>query len=133
MERALRAAHRDAGVSPDEPALVSAHGTGTMLNDVAEAAVLASVYGNALARHRVIATKSAHGHPIGAGGAIEFVLGMKALAQGLAPPVLNRVAPDPECDLPLVLEPEKIDHRVLVSNSFAFGGLNAVLIGRVAQ
>jgi nodulation protein E len=133
MERALRAAHRDAGVPPDEPALISTHGTGTTLNDVTEAAVLAAFYGDALSGHRVIATKSAHGHPIGAGGAIEFVLGMKALAQGLAPPVLNHAGPDPECDLPLVLEPEQIGHRVLVSNSFAFGGLNAVLIGRAGR
>lgn len=129
---ALAAAHRDCELSHDEPALISSHGTGTTLNDAAEAGVLRAFYGEAIARHRVIATKSAHGHPIGAGGAIEFVLGMQALAQGLAPAVLNRVGPDPACDLPLVLAPEAIEHRVLVSNSFAFGGLNAVLVGRAA-
>lgn len=130
---AIRAAHRDAGVGFDEPALISAHGTGTQLNDAAEAAALHAVYGASLDRHRVIATKSAHGHLIGAGGAIEFALGLKALAAGLAPPVLNHLGPDPDCaGLPLVLSPEPLDRRVLVSNSFAFGGLNAVLIGRAA-
>ncbi len=133
IERAVRAAHRDAGLAIDEPALISSHGTGTALNDTAEATVMRAVYGDALARHRVIATKSAHGHPIGAGGAIEFVLGMKALAEGFAPPVLGYLAPDPDYDLPLVLAGEHIDHQVLVSNSFAFGGLNAVLIGRTPQ
>jgi nodulation protein E len=131
IERALRLAHKDAGLGPDEAVLISSHGTGTTLNDAAEAAVLRAFYGDALGRHRVIATKSAHGHPIGAGGAIEFVLGMRALAEGLAPPILNHLGPDPDCDLPLVLAPEQIAHRVLVSNSFAFGGLNAVLIGRL--
>jgi nodulation protein E len=133
IARAVRNAHRDAGIALDVPALISSHGTGTTLNDAAEATVLRVVYGDALARHRVIATKSAHGHPIGAGGAIEFVLGMKVLAEGIAPPVLGQLDPDPECDLPLVLEPEPISHQVLVSNSFAFGGLNAVLIGTTLQ
>lgn len=127
---AIRAAHEDAGVDPAEPALISSHGTGTRLNDPAEAAALHGVYGTALDSHVVIATKSAHGHMIGATGAIEFILGMKALAEGLAPPILNHLGPDPKCDLPLALEPTPLAHGVLVSNSFAFGGLNAVLIGR---
>lgn len=130
IEAAIRAAHRDAGVDVTRPALISSHGTGTRLNDPVEAAALRAVYGLALDRHRVIATKSAHGHLIGGTGAIEFILGMKALAEGVAPPVLNHLGADPECDLPLALEPAAIDFDVLVSNSFAFGGLNAVLIGR---
>jgi nodulation protein E len=77
----------------------------------------------------VIATKSAHGHLIGASGALEFVIGLIALREGLAPPILNHLGSDPACDLPLALSPQPIDHRHLVSNSFAFGGLNAVLIG----
>lgn len=129
---ALRAAHEDAGVAPDAPALISAHGTGTALNDPAETAALHQVYGPALERHRVIATKSAHGHMIGATGAIEFLLGLRALAEGMAPPVLNYLGADPACDLPLVLEPQAFEPDVLVSSSFAFGGLNAVLIGRRA-
>jgi nodulation protein E len=129
---ALRAAHEDAGIALDAPALISAHGTGTALNDPAEAAALRQVYGPALARHRVIATKSAHGHMIGATGAIEFLLGLKALAENVAPPVLNYLEPDPDCELPLVLEAQAFEPDVLISSSFAFGGLNAVLVGRRA-
>lgn len=129
---AIRMAHEDARLAPEEPALISTHGTGTRINDPVEAAALHAVYGPALSGHTVIATKSAHGHLIGATAAMEFVIGMEALARGVAPPVLNHLGPDPECDLPLALHPEPIDHRVLVSNSFAFGGLNAVLVGRIA-
>jgi nodulation protein E len=129
---AIRMAHEDARLAPEEPALISTHGTGTRINDPVEAAALHAVYGPALSGHTVIATKSAHGHLIGATAAMEFVIGMEALARGVAPPVLNHLGPDPECELPLALRPEPIDHRVLVSNSFAFGGLNAVLVGRIA-
>lgn len=129
---AIRAAHEDAGIAPEAPALISAHGTGTGLNDPAETAAMHEVYGPALARHRVIATKSAHGHMIGATGAMEFLLGLKALSERIAPPVLNYLGPDPECDLPLVLQPEAFEAEVLISSSFAFGGLNAVLVGRRA-
>lgn len=129
---AIRAAHLDAGVALDTPALISAHGTGTALNDAAETAAMHQVYGAALPRHRVIATKSAHGHMIGATGAVEFVLGLMALSEGIAPPVLHHLGPDPECDLPLALERQAFEADVLISNSFAFGGLNAVLVGRRA-
>ncbi|HKR90858.1 beta-ketoacyl-[acyl-carrier-protein] synthase family protein [Novosphingobium sp.] len=129
---AIESAYADAGVPPGQPALISSHGTGTALNDPAEAAALQRVYGSALHRHTVIATKSAHGHMIGAAGAIEFLLGVKALVEGIAPPILNHIGPDPACDLPLALSSRAIDTPILASNSFAFGGLNAVLIGRRA-
>lgn len=125
---ALRAAHEDAEVGPDTPALISSHGTGTALNDPAETAALRAIYDRALDRHTVIATKSAHGHMIGATGAIEFLLGLMALNEGVAPPVLNHLDRDPECDLPLALTAQPLDAEILVSSSFAFGGLNAVLI-----
>jgi len=131
--RAIRAAHDDAGLPPDEPALISAHGTGTPLNDAAESAALHAVYGDALDSHAVIATKSAHGHMIGATGAMEFLLGMVALNDRAAPPVLGYRGSDPNCVLPLVLgDARPLEQQVLVSNSFAFGGLNAVLVGRRA-
>ncbi len=129
MAAALRSAHDDAGLALGAPLLVSAHGTGTVLNDKTETAALHAVYGDWLDRHRVIATKSAHGHIIGAGGAMEFVLGMQALTEGVAPPTLNYLGPDPECDLPLAIGGGTFVADALVSNSFAFGGLNAVLIG----
>ena len=129
--KAMRQAHADAGVALGTPALISTHGTGTPVNDKMEAEAIGQVYGDALARHRVIATKSAHGHLLGGAGAIEFLVGLQALRAGLAPPVLNYLGPDPECDLPLALgAPQPIAAEVLVSNSFAFGGLNSVLIAR---
>ncbi|WP_159981295.1 MULTISPECIES: beta-ketoacyl synthase [unclassified Novosphingobium] len=129
---AILAAHEDAGLALDEPILYSSHGTGTALNDPAETAALHRVYGASLSRHRVIATKSAHGHMIGATGAMEFLLGLLALREGAPPPILNHLGPDPDCDLPLVLESQTFEPDALVSASIAFGGLNAVLIGRRA-
>ncbi|MDH7637766.1 beta-ketoacyl-[acyl-carrier-protein] synthase family protein [Sphingomonas oryzagri] len=130
IEAAIRAAHADAGLALDAPVLISSHGTGTRLNDAAEAQAINAVYGAALAQSLVIATKSAHGHLIGGSGALELLLGLKALQAGLAPPVCHHLGRDPDCDVPLALAPTPIDHDYLVSNSFAFGGLNAVLIGR---
>lgn len=127
---AIRAAHRDANVDDGEPLLISAHGTGTLLNDRTEAAALQSVYPDTLHRHRVIATKSAHGHMLGAGGAMQFVIAIESLRHGIAPPILGFIAPDPDCDLPLVLAPESIACRTAISTSFAFGGLNSVLVAR---
>lgn len=126
---AIEAAHLDSGIHIATPALISAHGTGTALNDSVESTALHAVYGACLNNHAVIATKSAHGHMVGGTGAMEFLLGMMALREGFAPPVLNYLGADPHCELPLVLQPARIDHKILVSNSFAFGGLNAVLIG----
>ena len=132
IEAAIRAALADSGADPSDGFLISSHGTGTALNDAVEAGALRAVLGDALDASTVIATKSAHGHLIGAGGAIELLLGMRAMAEGVAPPILNFREADPECALPLALEPRPIGHRALLSNSFAFGGLNAVLVGERA-
>ena len=127
---AIRAAHIDAGLSLDAPALISSHGTGTALNDKTEAQAMRAVYGEAMAGKTVIATKSAHGHLIGGGGALELIIGILALQRRMAPPVLNWLGPDPDCDVPLALTPTPLDCDAVVSNSFAFGGLNAVLVAR---
>lgn len=132
MASAIAAAHSDAAIDTKTPVLISSHGTGTTLNDKAETEALHAVYGDALDDSLVIATKSAHAHLVGGSGALEFALGLLALEHGLAPPILNWLGPDQACTLPLALEPTAITHDVLVSNSFAFGGLNAVLIGRRA-
>lgn len=129
---ALRRALLDAGAPAGEPVLYSAHGTGTPLSDRAEAAALRAVFGAALDASLVIATKSAHGHLIGAGGALELLIGLLALERGVAPPVLGWLGPDPECDVPVPLSPAPIAYRTLVSASFAFGGLNSVLVARRA-
>jgi len=129
--RALCAAYADADLPLDTPALISSHGTATEANDRTEAGALNTFFGSALDRHAVIATKSAHGHLMGGAGAIELILGVLAIQRGIAPPVLNYLGPDPNCRLPLVLgEATPIKHRHLVSNAFAFGGLNSVLIAR---
>jgi nodulation protein E len=111
--------------------LISAHGTGTKLNDKTEAAAFHMIYGDDMKRHRVIASKSAHGHLLGATGAMEFLVGILALKNQLAPPILGYLGADEECNLPLVLAPEPISCHALVSPSFAFGGLNSVLIARM--
>eukprot|EP01037_Dinobryon_pediforme_P018257 gene18257-18518_t len=129
-EAAIRAAHEDAGLSLDTPVLISSHGTGTALNDKIESGAIRAVYGADVAHNRVIATKSAHGHLIGGAGAIELVTGIQAMVNNLAPPILNSLGPDPECDVPLVMEAEAHSFKAVVSNSFAFGGLNAVLIAK---
>jgi nodulation protein E len=132
-EAAIRAAHEDAGVPLDAPVLISSHGTGTPLNDKIESAAMRAVYGEHLGASRVIATKSSHGHLIGGAAAIELVTGIAALNHRVAPAVLNGLGADPECDAPVVWEAQEIKQDVLVSNSFAFGGLNAVLIAKRFQ
>ena len=129
---AIRAAHADAELSTDASVLISSHGTGTLLNDRTEAAAIRNVYG-ALDRSTVIATKSAHGHLIGGSGAIELVLALKALRAQTGPAILNYLSADPDCDLPLALEAAPLSVDTVVSNSFAFGGLNAVVIARSAD
>jgi nodulation protein E len=125
---ALRQAVRAAGLQDAEAVLISAHGTGTQLNDRNEAASLHAVFGDDLRRHPVIATKSAHGHLIGGSAALQAVIALQALRAGLAPPVLNFNEPDPDCDLDLVVgQVRPIQARHALVNAFAFGGLNACM------
>ena len=118
-----------AGMLSASGLLISAHGTGTPLNDSNEAAAIRGVFGDRAQRHPVIATKSAHGHTIGASTALQAVLAIIALRQRLAPPILNMLEPDPDCDLDLVLgDARAIDCEAALINSFAFGGLNTSLV-----
>jgi len=122
---AMRREVATAGLQDAEEVLISAHGTGTPLNDRNEAASIHAVFGDAARRHPVIATKSAHGHLIGGSAALQSVIALQALKAGLAPPVLNHNEPDPECDLDLVLgQVRPIRARHALVNAFAFGGLN---------
>ena len=124
----IAAAREAAGLQPGEPVLIAAHGTGTPLNDSNEAAALRQVFGGRAEGCIVTATKSAHGHLIGGSAALQAVLSLKALEHGLAPPVLNYLAPDEACDLDLVLGCARpIEARKALVNAFAFGGLNATL------
>ena len=107
---------------------INAHGTGTLLNDPTETKAIRSVFGADADRLIVSSTKSMHGHLLGAAGGIEAIASILALQNNIAPPTLGLDEPDPECDLnyaPLNAVDRQID--LAVSNSFAFGGQNAVL------
>ncbi|MEO1293745.1 MAG: beta-ketoacyl-[acyl-carrier-protein] synthase family protein [Pseudomonadota bacterium] len=131
--RAMRQALDDGGVTPEEIGYINAHGTGTVLNDKTETAAIRQVFGPAADRLAVSSTKSMHGHCIGAAGALEAVAAVMALTDGVLPPTINYEEPDPECDLDIV--PNTAQERqvsAVLSNTFAFGGLNAVLAFRAA-
>jgi len=128
---AIKDALSDAQLDEDAPVLISAHGTGTRLNDRSEALAFRLAYPSSPSKHVVIATKSAHGHMLGATGAMEFLIAILALTKKVAPPILGFLGPDPECDLPLALKPVPLSCRAAVSASFAFGGLNSVLIAKI--
>lgn len=119
-----------AGVTPAEVDYVNAHGTGTPLNDSAEAAALRAWAGEAAASIPVSSTKAGIGHLLGAAGAVEAVVGLMALAGGWIPPERGIAVVDPACTLPLVREPVYRPLRCVLSNSFGFGGANASLVLR---
>lgn len=132
--RAMRAALADAGLDPSEVDHVNAHGTATRLNDRTESQALHTVFGNRTRDIAVSATKSMHGHCLNAAGGIEAVVTALSLREGLLPPTLGFQEADPDCDLDCVPNfSRRADIGVALSNSFAFGGLNAVLaMGRAA-
>ena len=118
------------GVRIDDPQAVyiNAHGTGTLMNDPTETAAIRDVFGADADKLIVSSTKSMHGHLLGAAGGVETVASLLALQNGVAPPTINYDEPDPDCDLnyaPNEAMARRID--IAVSNSFAFGGLNAVV------
>jgi nodulation protein E len=129
--KAVRMALRDAGIGPEQVGYVNSHGTGTTVNDCTETRALKLVFGDYAAKLPMSSTKAMHGHTLGAAGAIESTAAILALTQGFLPPTLNYSEPDPECDLDCV--PNKArpaEFEYALSNSFAFGGLNAVLAFR---
>jgi 3-oxoacyl-[acyl-carrier-protein] synthase II len=130
--RAMRLALADAGAAPDEIDYINAHGTATLAGDVIETAAIREVFGDHVANIPVSSTKSMHGHLMGATGAVEFIASIMAIGRGAVPPTANLRVPDPECNLDYVpnLGRGGITVRTVMSNSFAFGGSNAVLIGR---
>jgi nodulation protein E len=132
--RAMRAAICDAGIQPDQIGYINAHGTATLANDATETAAIRKVFGARADRLAVSSTKSMHGHTLGAAGAIEAAATLLALQHGILPPTANFTEPDPACDLDVVpntARPASVEFAL--SNSFAFGGLNAVLAFRRAE
>ncbi|HNS86556.1 MAG TPA: beta-ACP synthase, partial [Parvularculaceae bacterium] len=110
---------------------INAHGTGTLLNDPTETKAIRDAFGAGADKLVVSSTKSMHGHLLGAAGAIEAIATLKAMEAGVVPPTINYDEPDPACDLdycPNEARERRID--LALSNSFAFGGLNAVLAFR---
>jgi nodulation protein E len=129
--RAMEAALRDAGMSGEEVGYINAHGTGTLANDITETQAIHRVFGSHAGRLAVSSTKSMHGHALGAAGALELVATLLALREGLLPPTANFLAPGEGCDLDYVpLRAREVRVGAALSNSFAFGGLNAVLCVR---
>jgi nodulation protein E len=131
MTRAIVAALADAALSPDTIDYVNAHGTGTTANDHAETVALHQSFGAHARRLAVSSTKSVVGHTLGAAGALELVAAIMAIRDGIVPPTMNYLGADPECDLDYVPnEARRMSVRAILNNSFAFGGLNAVLAAR---
>jgi 3-oxoacyl-[acyl-carrier-protein] synthase II len=129
---AMTLALADAGIAAEDIGYINAHGTGTVLNDVTETQAIKRVFGDAAYKIPVSSTKSMHGHLLGGAGALEFVISLLAMHKNGAPPTANLDVPDPECDLDYVsgIGRANQDIRCIMSNSFAFGGTNAVLIAR---
>ena len=130
--RAMRAALAEAQLAPDQIDHINAHGTGTKVGDVTETRAIHDVFGSHAARIPVSATKALHGHLMGATGALELIAALLALRHRTAPPTAHLWHPDPECDLDYVpLTARALPKaRVAMSNSFGFGGNNAVLVLR---
>jgi nodulation protein E len=127
--RAVRAALDDAGIAPEQVDYINAHGSGTELNDRTETAVTRMVFAEHADTLAISSTKAAHGHAIAATGALELAATIGGIRDGFLPPTLNFTEPGEGCDLDFVPnEAREAKIGVAVSNSFAFGGLNAVLV-----
>jgi nodulation protein E len=131
--RAMRGALREAGLAPEDVGYINAHGTGTPGNDPVESTAIREVFGAHADKIGVSSTKSMHGHALGAAGALEAIATILALYHGILPPTANFNERDPECDLDYIPnQPRALRVEAALSNSFAFGGLNAVVAFRAA-
>jgi 3-oxoacyl-[acyl-carrier-protein] synthase II len=127
--RAMQLALDDARLHPDQIDYINAHGTSTPHNDVNETRAIKQVFGSHAGRLAVSSTKSMTGHLIGAAGAVEAIATVLAIDRGLVPPTINYRTPDPECDLDYVPNQARpLAVRAALSNAFAFGGTNAILV-----
>lgn len=125
---AMTQAMEIAGLAPEQVGYINAHGTGTSINDAVETKAIRSAFGAAADKVAVSSTKSMHGHCLGGAGAIEMVAAVMTLREGVLPPTICYQTPDPVCDLDYVPnQPRTKELEAVLSNSFAFGGLNAVV------
>jgi len=127
---AMRAALHSASLTSESIDYINAHGTATVQNDAVETAAIKEVFGERAYSIPVSSTKAVHGHLLGAAGALEFVISVACIMGEIVPPTMHMNAPDPACDLDYVIEGARtgMSLRAVMSNSFAFGGTNAVLI-----
>ncbi len=132
--RAMALALRSAELMPDRIGYINAHGTGTAANDAVETAAIKQVFGERAYRVPISSTKSMHGHLLGAAGAVELIATLLAVETATLPPTINLRTPDPECDLDYVSGGARAAAGLdlAMSNAFAFGGTNAVLVCRTA-
>jgi 3-oxoacyl-(acyl-carrier-protein) synthase len=132
--KAMALALAAADLAPSGVGYINAHGTGTLANDAVETAAIKEVFGVAAGSCPISSTKSMHGHLLGAAGALEFIIAILALQGGVIPPTAHLRVRDPECDLDYVADGARqvTGLTAVMSNSFAFGGTNAVLIARRA-
>ena len=127
--QSMRAALQDAGVAPEAVDYLNAHGTSTPLNDKGETAAAKTVFGDHAYRLPISSTKSMTGHLLGGAGALEAIVCVQTIREGVIHPTINYEYPDPECDLDYVPNQARpADVRIAMSNSFGFGGHNATLI-----
>jgi nodulation protein E len=125
----MNAALADAGIDPARIGYVNAHGTATVANDRSEGEALRTVFGAGLDDILVSSTKPVHGHALGASGALELIVAIEALREGIAPPTLNFLEPDPDIGFdPVSRGPAPFTRDAVISNSFAFGGVNASIV-----
>jgi 3-oxoacyl-[acyl-carrier-protein] synthase II len=132
--QAIMRALRDAGVHPEEIDYINAHGTATKLNDASETEAVKRVFGSRAYEIPIDSIKSMIGHSMGAAGAVEFIATILAIDNKVVPPTINYEEADPQCDLDYVTEGARVMRsaplRTAISNSFGFGGNNAVLVAR---
>ena len=127
--RCMQMALDDAGLKPEEVQYINAHGTSTDLNDAAETLAIKTVFKDHSAKVAVSSTKSMTGHLLGGAGGVESVFSVLTIREGIIPPTINLDTPDPACDLDFVPNrARKTDVAVAMTNSFGFGGTNAVLV-----
>jgi len=129
--RCMKMALRSAGLNPTDVSYINAHGTSTPQGDLAETQAIKTVFGDYAKKIAVSSTKGATGHMLGAAGAVEMAICMKAIESNIVPPTINLENPDPECDLDYVPNAAReMEVNAIVNNSFGFGGHNASVVAR---
>ena len=132
--KAMQLAIEDAGAKPEEVDYINAHGTSTPYNDKNETVAIKTVFGDHARKLKISSTKSMTGHLLGASGGIEAIAALKAIEKQIVPPTINYMTPDPDCDLDYVPNTaEETQVNSVLSNTFGFGGHNAVVFMRKWQ